>query len=202
MAKTITGNAYLLPSTAAINSTIRFAYASAPAVANGGLVVSGKPVTAQVSLLGVFSVVLIEGYYRVTVDDNPEDTFIIAVDDVTETVDIIDIITSAVGDPPTSTGSVPVATNAAFGKVKTDAPTSSNPIAITGWFQVADITALRALATLRNNKLALVWDMDGSGTFGIFKWNDTGTGADNPNLLVRPDDYVSAGSAGVWDQKL
>lgn len=201
MAKTVTGNAYLLPSTAAINSTIRFSYASAPAVANGGLVVSGTDVVSKVNLLGNFSVVLIEGYYSVTVDDSSEDRFIIAVDDVTETVDIVDIITSAVGTAPAPTGTVPVATSAAFGKVKTDTPDSVNPIAITGWFQVATITALRALTTLRNNKLAIVWANTG-GTLSIYKWNDTGTGADNPDLLVRPDDYVSAGSQGVWDQKL
>lgn len=191
MAKTVTGNAYLLPTTAAINSTIRFSYASAPAVANGGLVVSGTDVVARVSLLGTFSVVLIEGYYNVTIDDNPEDAFIIAVDDVTETLDIIDIIVSAVGASPAPTAIVPVASASVFGKIKLS--TAGYGIPET----VATIAAARALGKvqLAYCKIVIVlgYYAEGDGGGGIFFWKIGGTDVDDGAEFLRPSDYAGDG---------
>lgn len=201
MPKTVTGNVYKLNTAAAGNSTIRFKYASAPNTANGGLVASFEDVVRKVSLSGTFSAVLIAGYYRVLIDDSPQDVFIILVDEVAETVDIIDIIVPAIDEIPPLSGVIGVASSTAYGKIKSDAPTTSDPVAVTGVYFPATITALRAITTRRNNKMAFV-KVTSAPAFGIYWWNDTGNGADNPDLLVRPDDFVSAGSAGVWDQVL
>lgn len=191
MAKTITGFGKLLPTTAAANSTIRFKYASAPATAEGAIVVSGTDVVAKVSLAGSFSVVLIEGYYRVSVDDSTQDTFIIVVDDVVETVDIIDIITPAIGSPPSATGALPIASSTVYGKIKLSSGGFGIPET------VASVAAARLLGKVRcaYSKIIFVlgYTSEGDGGGGIFFWKVGGTDADDGAQYLRPSDYSADG---------
>jgi len=191
MPKTITGNAYLLTTAAAANSTIRFKYASAPANAEGGLVVSGTDVVAKVSLTGTFSVVLIAGFYKVSIDDSSQDLFIIDVDDVTETVDIIDIITSAIGSPPSATGTVPFATATVYGKVRLSINGYGIPETVDS---IADARLIgKARCAICKIVFVLGYTTAGDGGGGVFFWKVAGTDADDGALFLRPYDYAADG---------
>jgi len=62
-----------------------------------------------------------------------------------------------------------------------------------GWYKVADLTALRALATDTDNKAAIVDDINGYGA-GLFRWDNTSTDADDNATVIAPSD----GGVGRW----
>jgi hypothetical protein len=62
-----------------------------------------------------------------------------------------------------------------------------------GFVCVANIAALRALATSSYNKAAAVND-DGSESLRIYRWNSTSTDADDGAAVIAPSD----GGTGRW----
>jgi hypothetical protein len=65
--------------------------------------------------------------------------------------------------------------------------TSSTIAVLDGWFKVADLTALRALATDSDNKFAVVDDINGFGS-GAYRWDNTSTAADDDATIIAPSD--------------
>ena len=64
-----------------------------------------------------------------------------------------------------------------------------------GIFAVDTVAALRTIGTSSDNKLATVFGATPSD-LAHWKWNNTGTGADDGVTVVRPSDYTTA---GVWE---
>ncbi len=204
---TITGSVFNLKQAAAVNSTIRFRYASAPAEANGGLVASGVPVTAKVSVVGTFSAVLTMGDYLVTIEssiDNPEDLFRISVPDDSNSYDIIGLIVSDVTQSPTEPAgaSVPNATSTVIGSVKLVKNTTLGVGVITpGVFFPTNVAALKAIPTdLTGNTFAILVERE-IGEPACVRWSSSSMEADDTVgfTVIKPTDR-SGGQAGRWIQ--
>ena len=63
-----------------------------------------------------------------------------------------------------------------------------------GFYAVDTLTALRAIATAATNKYAIVFGATPSD-LTQWKWNNSGTNADDGVNYVRPSDFTTA---GVW----
>ena len=76
-----------------------------------------------------------------------------------------------------------------------------SPPAYQNILMVQNITELRAVSSNANNKLAFllgnVTANDGGG--GIHYWDNAATDADDPLIIVRPDDFTTA---GLWKKLL
>ena len=68
---------------------------------------------------------------------------------------------------------------------------------VSGFFTADTLTAMRAIATSTTNKVVFLLGevTKGDGLGGTFYWDNSGTGAHDPMLTIRPTDYTSA---GVW----
>ncbi len=66
---------------------------------------------------------------------------------------------------------------------------------VTGWHYVADETALRALPTDSDNKVAVVADLGGFGA-AQFRWDATSVLADDGATVIAPSD----GGVGRWER--
>ena len=65
-----------------------------------------------------------------------------------------------------------------------------------GFYAVDTLTALRAIATAATNKYAIVFGATPSD-LTQWKWNNSGTNADDGVNYVRPSDFTTA---GVWEK--
>ncbi len=200
MAKTITGNTCTLRTAAAINTSLRFEYASAPGIHEGQLVNSADDVVADIGLDGTFSTVLATGSYKVFFEDNPGVVWYITVEaGAAETLDIIDIIVPTPGAAPTPSEVIPIASDVAYGKVllvlgATGAVRVYNQTQLDAviWqvLAVPTIAALRALPF--NENYMLVWvKSDDDGLMGAYWWDETIVTADDDGnsfiALTDPD---------------
>ena len=68
---------------------------------------------------------------------------------------------------------------------------------VQGFYAVDTIVALRAIATASTNKIATVFGTDAPDGKNLthWRWDNTGTNADDGVNYVRPSDYTTG---GVW----
>lgn len=68
---------------------------------------------------------------------------------------------------------------------------------VLGFYAVDTIVALRAIATASTNKIATVFGTDAPDGKNLthWRWDNTGTNADDGVNYVRPSDYTTG---GVW----
>ena len=73
----------------------------------------------------------------------------------------------------------------------------SSTVSITGtvgWFSVADLTALRAVAASAINQFAAVGTL--ATPVGLYRWNAASTTADNNSTIIASSD----GQPGRWER--
>jgi len=67
--------------------------------------------------------------------------------------------------------------------------------AMTGFIVASTFAELRTYPSLATNRFAVCMGgiTEGDGLEGFFRWDATGTAADNDISIIRPSDFVSAG---------
>jgi hypothetical protein len=190
---TITGRVIDLGQAHAVNSNIRFTYASAPA-ATSALITSQLNKVVKISSAGLFSVALTMGNYYVTIDSGP-DRWTISVPDDGLTYDIVGRIVSSVTQSPTAPAgaSLPVGSTTTQGKLKTTKD-GADPRASVGVWYVTNVAALKTIATDASNSFATLVNRE-IGEPPFFWWDSASAAADDTVgfTVVKPTDNPATG---------
>lgn len=194
---TITGTVRSLRQNALPGAVMRWKYMSAPAVVDNKLVASYEDVVTYCDSLGEFSQALTAGNYELTIDGNSADAWRVLIpgDDLTYDISDSGIIVSsftALPEAPPS-AAVPNASTSVYGKVKLTKD-GANPKVATGIWIVADVTALKAIASDASHSFAFL-TVPGVGEPRMCYYDATSAAADDPTsfTVIKPTDNPATG---------